>query len=514
MRNTLIAIALVMTFGEAGVAESDSIKQATPTKTSSEPDTASAKNSTDLQNQLVELQNQEVNLQGQLVDLDRTYLETQRKVNTLSRLKISGYAQIQWQYAGSDGAPSADGGNFPFDVSDFADPSSNVLTDLQNDSVLDTLAARQRFQIPRARLRFAYDAGTSKLLLVFNLAPAGVSIKDANISVWDPWLKIFQATFGITEEPFGFEVPYSPASLETPEASRFAQTVFPGFLDLGAMLEARPTQDMGLLQYLDVKGGLFTGMGGLTPDYTDIDNHMAFIGRAGFKAPIGFTGLELDGGFSAYLGEVTDRNDSAFSMHDTTLVLTEGNKGKAFDRKVYGTDAELYYTFPVIGTSTLRGEYYWAKMPGTLESNGPYDAPSWPTTALFERNMMGWYVMWVQNLGELLQAVMRYDVFDPNTDITGADVIQTYSTSIAHPNSPADLEFKTFGFGLNYNWDKNLRLTAYYEIVANEKASASNKSLIGDNPYEQASEYHPNPLEEYTNALQENVFTFRAQFQF
>ena len=36
-----------------------------------------------------------------------------------------------------------------------------------------------------------------------------------------------------------------------------------------------------------------------------------------------------------------------------------------------------------------------------------------------QRNFSSWYVTFVQNLGSMFQAVVRYDVYDPNTDVTG-----------------------------------------------------------------------------------------------
>ena len=48
----------------------------------------------------------------------------------------------------------------------------------------------------------------------------------------------------------------------------------------------------------------------------------------------------------------------------------------------------------------------------------------------------------------------------------------------------------------------------------NEKAGAANQDRVGDNQYEDSSAFHPNPLALYKNDLKDNVFTFRAQFQF
>ena len=65
--------------------------------------------------------------------------------------------------------------------------------------------------------------------------------------------------------------------------------------------------------------------------------------------------------------------------------------------------------------------------------------------------MVGWYVMWVQNLGEKLQFAARYDMYDPNTDL-------------AHD------QFARVGLGFNYFYDGYTRITVAYDIQKTDKA--------------------------------------------
>lgn len=481
-----------------------------------------------------------IHLSGRMDGLNESYLETKSIVDKSSKLKFSGYLQGQWQLADSAGVPSMAGGNFPFNIANWhAGAASEPLDSLR---FLDTLSARQRFQVRRARLKTTYDAGTSKFVLEIDVLPASVSIKDANVSLMEPWFKTFSATLGIMDRPFGFEVPYSSSSLETPERSRIAQTVFAGEKDLGVKLEVKPPEKMGLLQYLNLKGGFFAGMGGSTPNFNEVDNHLDFIGRAGFQAPFTALNFEVDGGFSAYLGKTLDRSDYAFTMGDSIAVtalvpryvqvgvdvdtvldtvrtagvtMTVGNQDNLFDRKIYGVDAQLYYDIPVIGGMSMRGEYLWGKMPGTMNNNSPYNTPGFPLTPLFERKVEGWYLMLVQNIGRLFQAVVKYDVFDPNTQAKGSDIIRILPVELEatnHLQSLADLKFSTLGFGLNYFWDEHLRFTAYYDMVTNEKVNAANADTLylGNTTQVPPS----NPLAHYKNDLKDNVFTFRAQFRF
>ena len=476
-------------------------------------------------------------LKGQVDGLNESYLETKGTVDRLSKLKISGYVQAQWQLADSAGVPSMAGGNFSFNRLNWFSPDNAFPR--ESDSLWDTLAARQRFLVRRARLKATYEAATSKYVLEFDVLPTGLVIKDVNVTLMEPWLKTFSATVGIMDRPFGFEVPYSSSSLETPERTRMAQIVFPGEKDLGAKLEIKPPETMGFLQYLNLKGGLFTGMGGNTPSFNEVDGNLDFIGRAGFRAPFYDWNMEIDGGASAYVGEVQDRSDLAiYTKHiprmvatagdsvkvDKSLVVTTGNKDKLFDRKLYGIDAQIYSDLPVFGGISIRGEYVWGSMPGTLASNSPYyvtgNASLNPLNPvdLFERNVAGWYFTLVQNIGKMFQAVARYDVFDPNTDATGKDIIAVLvpeseasasQGNLIHLQTLADLKYSTLGLGLNYYWDENLRISVYYDRVRNEEVNSANADtlLVSGN-------LAVNPLGHYRNDLKDNVLTLRAQFKF
>ena len=56
-----------------------------------------------------------------------------------------------------------------------------------------------------------------------------------------------------------------------------------------------------------------------------------------------------------------------------------------------------------------------------------------------------------------------------------------------------DIRYDTWGFGLAYRWDDNIKITAYYDIVKNEKS----KNLSG-----------------YQKDLKDNLFTLRIQAKF
>jgi hypothetical protein len=248
---------------------------------------------------------------------------------------------------------------------------------------------------------------------------------------------------------------------------------------------------------------VFTGMGGLTPNFDEIDNEFDYIGRAGFKAPFNEINLAIDGGFSMYLGKQVSVNDTAFVWGDTGFVSRTGNLMKTFDRNLMGVDAQAYYDLPYIGGFSLKGEYTWGKVATPKGSNSLYaptalTAPHGVSGPIQVRNVMGWYLTGTQNLGNRLQAVVRYDIFDPNTDAEADDVKGGNSNLGA-----ADLAYGTLGFGAHFYWDDHTRITAYYDMVTNEEANpATAKTNFGGT------------LTPLTKDIPDNVFTLRLQVKF
>lgn len=429
------------------------------------------------------------NLLGRVDALNESYLETKATVDKLSKIKVSGYVQAQWQYADSVGIQSVAGGNFP----------------VRNAT---SAGSQQRFQVRRGRLKVAHESATSRYVLQMDVVPAGVSLKDAYVTLMEPWLKTFSYTMGVFDRPFGFEISYSSSSRESPERARVFQTLFPGERDMGAKLEINPSADLGFAQYLNFKGGVFTGMG---PGANEIDNEQDLIGRLGFQAPFYGLNLAVDGGVSGYFGKVTSVNATAFETgKDTAGVktwLARAGKDKArLDRNILGVDGQVYYDIPVLGGFSLRGEYLWGTHPASTSSASVYTGGS-TTPALSATNLtpaavgnraasrevMGWYVNLVQNLGKDVQAVVKYDVFDPNTEVKGSDVGKTGSALTS-----ADLAISTLGLGLLYYWDENTRLTAYYDKVMNEEAASTATGSLAP----------------WKDDLTDNVFTLRVQVKF
>ncbi|MBN1306543.1 MAG: hypothetical protein JXA18_01400 [Chitinispirillaceae bacterium] len=410
-------------------------------------------------------------LDGKLAGMEESYLETKSTVGKLAKLKISGYVQAQFQVAETLGVQTSKAGS-KFD------------TDNQS-----------KFFVRRGRIKFNYNNGLSQYVLQFDASHGGFEIKDAYLSFTEPWLKYFTGTMGIFDRPFGYEISYSSSMRESPERSRIYQDLFPKEREVGARLAF--AADRGPLRYINIKGGVFNGV---TPLQLDNDTRKDVIGRVGFEIPLRDAGMGIDGGFSGYYGAVTNTDTAsgglAYEMDGKAFKELTGKKGAEFLREYMGLDLQYFLDIPLIGGLTLRGEYLWGVQPGTSSKTSFYQpsAGGAPNGAVYSRNFAGYYLYWVQCWGTRVQSVLKYDAYDPNIDVEGNDVGASGSRT-----SSADLTFTTFGVGLIYHWDDNLKFMAYYDMPRNEESS----NLATTNPYKN-----------FSRDLPDNVFTLRLQYKF
>ncbi|HLF14699.1 MAG TPA: porin [Bacteroidota bacterium] len=409
-----------------------------------------------------------------LEGIGETLADIRNTVDALKKLKISGYLQSQYQVAQTRGVSSVAGGNFPTNV-------------------------RSRFSVRRGRIKFNYVNDLSQYVLQIDVTQNGVGIKDAYVAIIDPWEKTFGLTAGVFDRPFGFEISYSSGSREMPERSRLFQALFPGERELGAKLEILPQE--GPISFFNFRGGFFNGVSNTA---NENNRHKDFIGRMGVQLPITEENLAIDGGVSFYSGKVTNTSKFVYSVEPSQAVKrfavdsAVSNTGAMHARDYYGGDIQLYYDVPGFGGLSLRGEYITGTQPGTSSGTSFYNpytsaGATDAVTALYMRKFAGWYVAYIQNIGVAHQFVARYDEFDPNTDVSGADV------GVSGGNlGPADLRISTFGLGWIYHFDASVKFTFYYDIVMNEKAA---QSATGS-------------LAAFREDLEDNVFTLRAQFRF
>ena len=412
-------------------------------------------------------------VKGVVEGLTESTTEMRGILDALRKIKLSGYIQVQYRLGEIDGGNALfSGGNFPANT-------------------------HHLFQLRRGRFKVAYDNVLTQAVLQVDIVPAGLALKDAYISVTEPWMQSFGLQAGVFNRPFGYEVSYSSGSRESPERARAIQTLFPGERDLGIKVFFAP--QLGALRFYRAELALVNGAGPVASEY---DNFKDLLGRIGAQFPFDDEGLAIDAGVSGYVGNI--RNDTRYlytpgspvsSVNGFVLDSSAANKSDGVDRNYVGLDAQVYYDSPFLGGVVLRGEFVTGTQPGTrdttarggmLASVSPVSQPAGP---LYRRNFSGWYVTLVQNLADVGQVVLKYDFYDPNTSVTPADFVAGSNLSAA------DVRYSTFGFGYVHHLDGNIKATAYYEVVKNETLPATS------------------PQRGFAEDIKDNVFTLRLQYR-
>ena len=270
---------------------------------------------------------------------------------------------------------------------------------------LDNEAAIQQFTVRRGRISFQYQlAPTSRVVIQPDFSSAGVALRDAYVELAEPWTTWRHTlTAGQFKVPFGFEVRQSSRDREMPERTRVILALFPGERDRGAMVSGA-----GMNERFTYRLAVLNGNGIATA--ADLDDDKDVTGRLGYSFGA------VDVGVSGYTG--------------SSLNL---------DKDRYGVDVQWVTPLPGFG---MRGEY----IRGTQPASGA------------SRDVHGWYVYAIQNLGTRHQFVLRYDTFDPNRSASGDAV-------------------DTLGGSYIFHWDASLKAMFAYENAQTERADPRDNVL-------------------------------------
>ncbi|MBK7213410.1 MAG: hypothetical protein IPH88_09000 [Bacteroidales bacterium] len=388
-----------------------------------------------------------------------------KTVDVLEKIKISGYIQAQFQIADTLGVKSFNGGDF-------------------------TSISSKRFQVRRGYFKVAYAGKLSTYVLQINANEKGFNIRDAYFSLKDPWLKAFSLTGGIFYRPFGYELSYSTSQRESPELSRMYQLLFPGERDLGASLTFQMPESSPL-HPVKFEAGLFSGNG----TSSETDDKLDFIGR------IGYSDSQLKGkisyvlGVSYYDGYIYQAKKEVYNLTNVEGItvfrqlMADTIPGKYYKRQYFGIDGQFSISTP-LGTTSVRADYISGKQPGSDKSSiSPTAAIDYP---LYLRSFNGGVVYLVHSIPKTIHTfLLKYDTYDPNTSLKGDEIGKSATASIA--SNGTDVAFTTWGFGYIADFNKNLRVSLYYDLVKNEKSIN---------------------LKNYHSDQKDNVFTVRVQYKF
>jgi hypothetical protein len=430
---------------------------------------------------------QETNENTLLLQRLQNKVDTQQTILTkLNYLTITGYIQSEWQSGEQSATLKVGTAN--------TDASGNPIESPFN-----------RFGIRRGRLRFTYDDGGivsgSFLINMTDKATASatgsagntfsnIQMQEVFLTVTDPWFKTCYFRAGVFVSPFGNGISWSPSLLETSERPRVLSTLFPDDDDLGFMLALQPAKTSPF-HFLKAQGGFFAGNG----VNAQIDNRRDFIGQIFATDNIG-KWATWEVGTSYCNGFVFQTDANVYTMSNNGFVLSSlaSNKNAYATRRYNGFDGKVVLK-SLLGTTQLRGEYIWGLQPGTQSSSTSSNHNALPAaTDTYVRPFTGWYAAIVHDICKTpFSVVVQYDVYDPNTKVSGNEVGSLAGTT------KTDLQYNTLGFGALWHVSRSLRLQAYYEFVNNETSTALAST---------------NWASDYSHVLKANDFTVRLQYQF
>ena len=392
--------------------------------------------------------------------------------NNYRYVRIGGYLQTQFQMASAKGISSYAGGNFEAN-------------------------SRDRFMIRRGRIRLDYvryrETGDPFMHFVFQFdgTERGVYIRDLWGRLYENKFGLFSFTTGMFARPFSYELNTSSADRESPERGRMSQILTKTERDLGAMVTFEPKRAGSKLSHFKWDLGLFNGQGLTGPG--EFDSHKDLITRLALKPVQLRPKIFLSMGASLLDGGMVQNNQYMYSMSETggnkefRLDSSLTNVGKIAPRKYYGADIQLKFAtgagFTELRFETVQGMQTATKnsteTPGTLlQFQGGY----------FKRNFRGCYAYFLTNIfSPRHQLVVKYDVYDPNTDVSGEEINASPSNLTA-----ADIRYATLGFGYNFYMNPNFKLVLYYDHVKNESTL----------------------LPGYIDNVSDDVFTCRLQYRF
>ncbi len=377
-------------------------------------------------------------------EIEKTLDSLDRRATKLEALKISGYVQAEWQHF--DQSTSAGGRAVP----GYFESRKNFFT------------------IRRGELKLQYRSANITATVIPDITENGVAIREAwgevrlLDAVRDGTGLAFRA--GMLYRP-NYEVELSSSLRESPERAQVARAFYPGDRDLGLLFIVQPV----LAENFDpmLRLGIFNGPG--APN-REIDAYKDIMGELTFPIPFGSKSpLQTDLGFSYYYGGIPQTGDSIIrTIGDANRVVANDATGDLAgwgNNRNLGIEGQFYIDALPIGRTIIKGGFLSGSrataktdaIPATVakDSTGKVIGtvtPDTPGTPLEIRNQSGLFAYFIQNFSTWAQLVVKYDLFDRNTDMAGAQV-----------KSASNAASSVLGFGMNFFY-QNMRITAYYEI--------------------------------------------------
>jgi phosphate-selective porin len=367
--------------------------------------------------------------EGKISALDERVLVNEADLGKLTKIKVSGYVQAQWE-------------NYGKDLVKPNDPDNN-------------------FYIRRARVKFTYEAFDGvKLVIQPDFSTGSLSLKDAYAVVSIPKIKDFSLWAGQFNRP-DYEVEYSSGQREVFERSRVIRAIYPGEREIGLKLEYNGSKIPLKFQLMAMNGN-FTGS-----QAKDYDSRKDLMGRIVYSLKLAGGGLGIDLGANGYYGGNRIKYNTFVSDPEGTLDSTTFKAGDYLDKNWVGGEIQIFAD--ILGGLAIKGEYVAGVNSSSSTTNQDSkaklaDMRKDPTKL---RNFSGYYIYLIKNIGQRNQFVAKYDYYDPNTKLSGDD-------------AKNELYYQTLTLAWQYYLNDNIRVSLNFEMPKNE-TNATNTSNLKDN---------------------------------
>jgi hypothetical protein len=347
--------------------------------------------------------------EGKLASFEEKDVETQSTLSALKKLKLSGYVQGRYTYIEPDEVEI--GG-----------------------ATVRRAPGSSLFSVRRGRLKATYAGDVGQLVLQLDATPSGVSLKDAEATLFIPGTKQKHAlTIGQTKWSFGYEVNQSSSEREFPERTLVVRRFAAGERDRGI----KYTGKAGPLR---LAAGVYDGIGtdGVSRDNDKMKDAVARVG---------FDLKWISGGVSGWYGSTLRAGETVDGTY---------RPAEAFDRNRIGADVQVYLDVLPLGGTALKGEYIAGT---TYFTGGGKEA--------YGQSAAGWYALLVQSIGESNALALRYEFFDPATGTPNRDSGTAPALRAASTN-----QVGTLGATLIHYFGDSLKASATYELPTTRTVDA------------------------------------------
>lgn len=394
-------------------------------------------------------------LKAKVEGIDKNVNNILNDITGIKKLKITGFVQFQFEKTESGKGFNHGSGNYSINPYDSTDKK-----------------VQARYRIRRNFIKLEYNAGMAQLVAQMDFSNEKYSLKDAYISITDPWLKYFSLRTGVFYRP-SYDVQSSPANMETLERTYTSSILYPGERDLGAMLTVNPDKMFNLQL-----AAFNNTYGGQTKQFYPNFNSEPFYYMARLTKDFMFKdiGLGFSIGGHARIGNVVANTNKIIESENNSKIIdtTSVAKGDKIARNWFGLEAQLY--IDVLDGIKLAGEYLF----GSNIDEESLDNSTKEASPIRKRDFSGFYaVLGVSFLDEWMLAG-RYESFNPNTKISEDNIIDA-----------KDLSYSTVGFGIHNTSFTNVRLSLWYDMNMTQKQ----KTIMINDPVD-------------------NLLTLRVQFKY